>query len=321
MKAKKLVTLALPIMLLGGCATTEKSSKEVKTEESKTSKVKAESDVKKVRVLAEDYPQYLIDLGSEFDSEFKTLTTRLDNSLKGSATKEDILSSIDSVNKVIAKFEAIDPPNKYINSQKDIEKAIVKYKKALSVLKDGYTRDKSNSNDKRTDKEIVEQAETLLHEGDVYWIAVYQDMKNEITKSQGGGLESQELKGVTTGSGVDYDNVKKNVKDGTEIIANWGIMRDGKFNPLFILKGGSPKTFEIYTAGDYPNKTNYAEGTWEYDKSNMVLKMHITKQFANGLEAEVMQKDVEYKVQNYDTKNLQLYNEKAKTTTRYVKQK
>ena len=146
-------------------------------------------------------------------------------------------------------------------------------------------------------------------------------MKNEITKSQGGGLESQELKGVTTGSGVDYDNVKKNVKDGTEIIANWGIMRDGKFNPLFILKGGSPKTFEIYTAGDYPNKTNYAEGTWEYDKSNMVLKMHITKQFANGLEAEVMQKDVEYKVQNYDTKNLQLYNEKAKTTTRYVKQK
>ena len=131
MKAKKLVGIAVPVMLLlGGCATTEKSSKEVKTEESKTSKVKAESDVKKVRVLAEDYPQYLIDLGSEFDSEFKTLTTRLDNSLKGSATKEDILSSIDSVNKVIAKFEAIDPPNKYINSQKDIEKAIVKYKKA-----------------------------------------------------------------------------------------------------------------------------------------------------------------------------------------------
>ncbi|MGG2016422.1 DUF7018 domain-containing (lipo)protein [Bacillus sp. S10(2024)] len=321
MKAKKLVGIAVPVMLLlGGCATTEKSSKEVKTEESKISKVKAESDVKKVRVLAEDYPQYLIDLGNEFDSEFKTLTTRLDNSLKGSATKEDILSSIDSVNKVIAKFEAIDPPNKYINSQKDIEKAIVKYKKSLSVLKDGYTRDKSNSNDKRTDKEIVEQAETLLREGDVYWIAVYKDMKNEITKSKGGGLESKELKDSTTSSGIEYENVKRNIVDGTEIIANWGIIRDGKFNPLFILKGGSPKGFELYTAGDYPNKTNYAEGIWEYDKSSMTLKLHISKQIANGTEAEVIQKDVEYKVQNYDTKNLQLYNEKAKTTTRYVKQ-
>lgn len=324
MKAKKLVTLALPIMLLGGCGTVEKPSKEAKTESKSESKAEAKEsskDVQKVRVLAEDYPQYLIDLGNEFDASFKTLTTNINDSLDGKKSKQDILSSIDEANKVIAKFEAIDPPNKYVDTQKDIEKAIVKYKKSLSLLKDAYTRDKSNSNDKRTDKEIVEQAEKILHEGDKYWIAVYKEMKNEVTKSKGGGVESQDLKDSTTGTGVDYDAVKKNVLDGTELIANWGVTRDGKFNPLFILKGGSPKTFEVYTAGDYPNKTNYIEGTWEYDKSNMMLKLHISKQMANGVVAEVVHKDINYKVQNYDTKSLQLYNEDSKAITRYVKQK
>lgn len=324
MKAKKLVTLALPIMLLGGCGTVEKPSKEAKTESKSESKAEAKEsskDVQKVRVLAEDYPQYLIDLGNEFEASFKTLTTNINDSLDGKKSKQDILSSIDEANKVIAKFEAIDPPNKYVDTQKDIEKAVVKYKKSLSLLKDAYTRDKSNSNDKRTDKEIVEQAEQILHEGDKYWIAVYKEMKNEVTKSKGGGVESQDLKDSTTDAGVDYDAVKKNVLDGTELIANWGVTRDGKFNPLFILKGGSPKTFEVYTAGDYPNKTNYIEGTWECDKSNMMLKLHISKQMANGVVAEVVHKDINYKVQNYDTKSLQLYNEDSKAITRYVKQK
>ncbi|SFC82112.1 protein of unknown function [Bacillus sp. 491mf] len=324
MKAKKLVTLALPIMLLGGCGTVEKPSKEAKTESKSESKAEAKEsskDVQKVRVLAEDYPQYLIDLGNEFEASFKTLTTNINDSLDGKKSKQDILSSIDKANKVIAKFEAIDPPNKYVDTQKDIEKAVVKYKKSLSLLKDAYTRDKSNSNDKRTDKEIVEQAEQILHEGDKYWIAVYKEMKNEVTKSKGGGVESQDLKDSTTDAGVDYNAVKKNVLDGTELIANWGVTRDGKFNPLFILKGGSPKTFEVYTAGDYPNKTNYIEGTWEYDKSNMMLKLHISKQMANGVVAEVVHKDINYKVQNYDTKSLQLYNEDSKAITRYVKQK
>nr|WP_242220204.1 hypothetical protein [Bacillus cereus group sp. BfR-BA-01380] len=52
----------------------------------------------------------------------------------------------------------------------------------------------------------------------------------------------------------------------------------------------------------------------------MMLKLHISKQLANGVVAEVVHKDIDYKVQNYDTKNLQLYNENSKDTTRYVKQ-
>ena len=324
MKAKKLVGLAVPVMLLlGGCMTIEKPSKEAKTESKSESKAEAKdstSDVKKVRVLAEDYPQYLIDLGNEFDTAFTSFNNTVKDYFDGKKTNQDILNSIEEVNKVIAKFEAIDPPNKYVNSQKDIEKAIVKYKKAFALVKDAHTRDKSNSNDKRTDKEIIDQAEQIIHEGDTYWIAVYKEMKNEVTKSKGGGVESQDLKDSTTGTGVDYDVVKKNVLDGTELIADWGVTRDGKFNPLFILKGGSPKTFEVYTAGDYPNKTNYIEGTWEYDKSNMMLKLHISKQMANGVVAEVVHKDINYKVQNYDKKNLQLYNEDSKAITRYVKQ-
>ncbi len=40
----------------------------------------------------------------------------------------------------------------------------------------------------------------------------------------------------------------------------------------------------------------------------------------NETEAEVIHKDVEYKVQNYDKKNLQLFNNETFNTTSYVKQ-
>ncbi|MEI4801702.1 DUF3994 domain-containing protein [Bacillus sp. FJAT-51639] len=320
MKVNKLLCFAIPLMLLGGCGTGASTDKPKDKVESKAEAKETKSDVKKVRVLAEDYPQYLVDLGNEFDKAFSTFSNTVKEAFDGKKTNQDILDSIDEVNKVIAKFEAIDPPNKYVDAQKDIEKAIVKYKKAFALVKDAHTRDKSNSNDKRTDKEIIEQAEKIIKEGDKYWVAVYKEMKNEITKSKGGGVSSQDLKDTSSGSGVDYDAVQKNVLDGTELIANWGVNRDDGFKPLFILKGGSPKTFEVYTAGDYPNKTNYIEGTWEYDKSNMMLKLHISKQMANGVVAEVVHKDIDYKVQNYDTKHLQLFNENSKAITRYVKQ-
>ena len=47
----------------------------------------------------------------------------------------------------------------------------------------------------------------------------------------------------------------KNVKDGTELIGNWGFQGTDGFNMSLILKGD--KTFETYGKGEYPNKKLY----------------------------------------------------------------
>ncbi len=108
MKAKKLIGLTIPVMLLmNGCIKIEES-KPAKTEESKTAKTDSEvktskeadsstskqstSDVKKVRVLADDYPMYLIDLGNEFDRLFKEYNNIVGEASKGNKTRKRRIS-------------------------------------------------------------------------------------------------------------------------------------------------------------------------------------------------------------------------------------
>lgn len=83
MKVKKLIAAAVPVaLLLSGCVTVKDSaSKEEKTEEtskSKASETKGKStnskeeskDVQKVRVLDEDYAQYLLDIEQDMLRRF-----------------------------------------------------------------------------------------------------------------------------------------------------------------------------------------------------------------------------------------------------------
>ncbi|PGL85678.1 hypothetical protein CN931_08715 [Bacillus sp. AFS054943] len=336
MKAKKLLGIAVPVMLLmNGCVTIEKSSKEEKTEESKPAKADSEvktskesdssstkrstSDVKKVRVLAEDYPMYLIDLGNEFDRLFREYNDVVGDAVKGNKTRKDVLVSVENIFKAIDKFEEIDPPNKYIDAQKDIEKATAKYRKAFEGVERIFSQNSDKNTGGKTDKEVIENAEKLVKEGDKYWVSVYNQMKDEVTKANGGGVSSSEKAGVSDTSGVNLENVKNNVKDGTDLIANWGLETSNGFLVSLIIKGAGD-SFELYTAGDYPNKNNVTEGTWSYDKNSMTFTLHITKQMEHGQEVPVSKKDIAYKVQNYDRKTLQLLNVETNNTTRYVKQ-
>ncbi|WP_242223368.1 DUF3994 domain-containing protein [Bacillus cereus group sp. BfR-BA-01380] len=309
MKAKKLVSIALPVMmLLSGCGSENKTSKETKTE------VK-EKDIQKVKVSEEDYPIYLSNLGDEYSKAIQMSDETTNAYFDKKKSKQDVIDSIEKVEGVLIKFEEIEPPSKYVDLQKNVEKAIGKYKKAISLLKDIRKGNKPSS------KDSSKQIEKLMTEGDEYWIAVYKEVRNEVTKSSGGSLKQEDLENTNTGAGVDYESVKKNVVDGSELIANWGMVRNGNFIPMFILKGGEPKTFEIYTNDEYPSKANILEGTWGYDKENMLLKIHFTKQYSNGVVVEITRKDEEYKLQNYDSTHLQVYNESARTTSRYIKQK
>lgn len=304
MKGKKLIGLSILVvmMLLSGCGVYNKTSKETKTEVN-------EKGNQKVRVSEEEYAEYVLDLGNDLNKAFKTCIT----SIRGEQSNKKVLANVEGVDKAIAKFKSIEYPSKYKDTQKNLENSIIAYKKAISTIEDSYTKDKVDN------EKVLENITPHLQEGDNYWTTVYKVLINDVTMVNGGSLDSEDLN--ETNNGVDYEKVKNSVVDGKELTGKWGIVRKGKFITNFILKDGNPKTFEIYKKDDYPSKKNVIEGTWEYDRENMLMKLHITKQVSSGIPIPVKQKNIDYKVQNYDTNYLQVYYWNTQTVTRHIKQK
>ncbi|MGX5456362.1 DUF3994 domain-containing protein [Bacillus cereus] len=309
MNAKKLLGVAVPVMLLFGCGVSEK------TEESKVKESKSNS--KKEKVSKEDYPNKVYKLGVEFDKLFAEHNNITREVFDGKKKKSDIVDSVKELNKVLDKFESIDPPAEYVNQQKDFEKAIGYFRESFSLINEVFTRKEKREKGDKTDKELMEKSEKLVKEGDIYWLKAFKDLEGDI-KIGDGTVSVKDLKELDKKAGINTDNVMKNVKDGTELIGNWGFKGTDGFIMSLILKGD--KTFETYGKGEYPNKKNYIEGTWEYDKEAFTIYLHLNKRLVDGVEDTIQKKKIAYKVQDYDGENLQLFNETSFHTIKYVKQ-
>ncbi|PEK40789.1 DUF3994 domain-containing protein [Bacillus toyonensis] len=317
MNAKKLLGVAVPVMLLFGCGVSEKTntSKQEKTEESKVKE--SQSNSKKEKVSKEDYPNKVYKLGVEFDKLFAEHNNITREVFDGKKKKSDIVDSVKELNKVLDKFDSIDAPTEYVNQQKDFEKAISYFRESFSLINEVFNRKEKREKGDKTDKELIEKSEKLVKEGDIYWLKAFKDLEGDI-KIGDGTVSMKDLKELDKKAGINTDNVMKNVKDGTELIGNWGFKGADSFNMSLILKGD--KTFETYGKGEYPNKKNYIEGTWEYDKEAFTLYLHLNKRLVDGVEDTIQKKNIAYKVQDYDGENLRLFNETSFNTIKYVKQ-
>ncbi|EJQ45779.1 hypothetical protein BWGOE4_32280 [Bacillus mycoides] len=317
MNAKKLLGVAVPVMLLFGCGVSEKTntSKQEKTEESKVKESK--SKIQKEKVSKEDYPNKVYKLGIEFDKLFAEHNKITREVFDGKKKKSDLVDSVKELNEMLDKFESIDPPKEYVNQQKDFEKAISYFRESFSLINEVFTRKEKREKGDKTDKELIEKSEKLVKEGDIYWLKAFKDLEGDI-KVGDGTVSMKDLKELDKKAGINTDNVMKNVKDGTELIGNWGFQGTDGFNMSLILKGD--KTFETYGKGEYPNKKNYIEGTWEYDKEAFTIYLHLNKRLVDGVEDTIQKKKITYKVQDYDGKNLRLFNETSFNTIKYVKQ-
>lgn len=309
MKAKKLLCFALPLMILGGCGpdSTEKESKKAastvqKEEKSSTSKKEEkQTNAKRSQLTVNEYSSKIMTLAGDFvKTGVDIQTMAISNKSEAEKIKEfeELVGKIKTTAKSINE---LNPPKEFKEDHKVVIKAMDTYSKAFTLQLESA---------KEMDEEKMETSLKMINEGGKYW--------KEATENI--GKKRAELTKGKDGNQINYDTVQKNIIDGTELIGNWGVQTIDGFKISLILKGGNPKSFEVYNAGDYPNKTNHIEGTWEYDKNSLTLNLHITKQLANGVEAEVVQKDIIYKVQNFDRNNLQLFNEKTLNTTKYVKQ-
>ncbi|MBK5506059.1 DUF3994 domain-containing protein [Bacillus sp. TH12] len=317
MNAKKLLGVAVPVMLLFGCGVSEKTntSKQEKTEESKVKESK--SKIQKEKVSKEDYPNKVYKLGIEFDKLFAEHNKITREVFDGKKKKSDLVDSVKELNEMLDKFESIDPPKEYVNQQKDFEKAISYFRESFSLINEVFTRKEKREKGDKTDKELIEKSEKLVKEGDIYWLKAFKNLEGDI-KVGDGTVSMKDLKELDKKAGINTDNVMKNVKDGTELIGNWGFQGTDGFNMSLILKGD--KTFETYGKGEYPNKKNYIEGTWEYDKEAFTIYLHLNKRLVDGVEDTIQKKKITYKVQDYDGKNLRLFNETSFNTIKYVKQ-
>lgn len=309
MKVKKLITAAVPVMLLFGCGVE-------KTDSTNTEKAaQSQTVVKKEKVSKEDYPNKINDLCVEFDEVFAEYNAVTEDFLQGKKEKEDVIAKLKELNGVVDKFLAIDPPSEYKDTQKDVEKAMNHYIKSFKLAEDSFNAKK---NAKPSAKDFMDKATVELEEGDKYWKKFNKALEDKVTFGDG-TITIKDLKELDKKAGIDVDAIEKHLsKDGKELIGIWGFNDPSGFMVSLILK--EDKTFETYGKGEYPDKKNLLTGKWEYIPNTHTFVLHIEKMFEESVEVQDAQRSVRYQIQNFDGENIQLFNAGTFNTIKYVKQ-
>ncbi|WP_308728122.1 DUF7018 domain-containing (lipo)protein [Bacillus sp. MYb209] len=187
MKAKRLVSLALPIMLLGGCAT---DSVEKKADTKVEAKTKVEE---KEKLSGTDYMARMFALDNTLETKIAELvelsakTKDRSNDIK--ALNKEILEKADEVNEALADFDKVEPPKEFEEPHKTILKAVDCYKEAFETqIKLG----KSGSISKEKTKELQE----LMLKGNDYLKEGYKPIKDaydEKMKSKANELQNKSV--------------------------------------------------------------------------------------------------------------------------------
>jgi hypothetical protein len=136
MKARKLVSLAIPILLLVGCGVGDKDSTP-KTE--RTSKA-----IMKTVISEKQYPYYICEQLVEFQFRKDSLLVNLGEAMKDKEKEKDILKTANEMDKILDNMEHIKVPDKYKDIHKDIQVGVTDARKATKLIKDASKKDKPN---------------------------------------------------------------------------------------------------------------------------------------------------------------------------------
>nr|WP_235676348.1 hypothetical protein [Bacillus mycoides] len=132
MKAKKLVTLAVPFLLLVGCGTD-------RTEATPKEKVESKA-VTKEKLSKDKYPERITVISSEFLQKVTDMSeTAKDRTKSDKEASKTLLAQVNDIQKTIKKFDTIEPPIEYQDTHKDILKAVDCYKEAYSIQEEIVT--------------------------------------------------------------------------------------------------------------------------------------------------------------------------------------
>ncbi|MFJ8415946.1 DUF7018 domain-containing (lipo)protein [Bacillus paramycoides] len=167
MKAKKLVSLARPILLLVGVS--EKSS------EPKTETVSNED--KKEKISEERYPYYVFELLVDFTSQLDSYSSTVKSAFSGGANVSQIMDSIDSIEYVLDEYDKIQAPSKYESSHKDLISGVDEIRKGLDLLADSIKLYEKGDVENRN-KGTQEGMDVIKH-GESMWKPVFSSLHSE----------------------------------------------------------------------------------------------------------------------------------------------
>ncbi|MFK4414742.1 hypothetical protein ABH961_003285 [Bacillus sp. RC251] len=197
MKAKKLVMLAIPVMLLVGCGTDKVDSK---------AKDKVESKAETKEKLSKDiYPVRMTSLSSELMGKITNIVEVAMNKEKDEKTlKKEVLKQESELQTIIAKFDKIEPPKEYAKSHKDLLKAVDCYSKAYSKQAKYF-----KANEKDIDPDKKQEITELIERGNKYWISGFQPVQDE-TSRVGAVNANKAVKDKQSALGdTDSDTIKR----------------------------------------------------------------------------------------------------------------
>ena len=128
-KATKLVLLAIPTLLLVGCALGNKESTP-RTEQ-------ASKSTMETVISEEQYPYYICEQLVEFQYWKDLLIFNADK-------EEDILKNANKMDEILDNMEYIKVPDKYKDIHKDIQIGVTDARNATKLIKDARKEDNSN---------------------------------------------------------------------------------------------------------------------------------------------------------------------------------
>lgn len=103
MKAKKLVTLAVPFMLLVGCGSE-------KTDAQPKEKVESKAESKE-KLSKDKYPDRITAISTKFLQKVTEMSeTAKDRTTSDNELSKKILAQVKDIQKIIKKFDTIEPP-------------------------------------------------------------------------------------------------------------------------------------------------------------------------------------------------------------------
>ncbi|PHE64465.1 hypothetical protein COF68_04870 [Bacillus toyonensis] len=296
MKAKKLVTLAVPFMLLVGCGTD-------KTEAKPKEKVESKSETKE-KLTKETYPQRMSDLSSELMKQVLKMTDLAKDPTKDTETIEkNFLKEEPNLQKVIAKFDKVEPPKEYKDSHKDLVKAVDCYSKAYKLQAEII---ESGSKNTEKNREKSEEFKKLINQGVELWKTGSEPIQNAIK-----GKDT-----VTSSSETPKSNEDIKISfDGKELIGEWGNYKEGVFRTGLTLKEDG--TYSMYDdSGKSSYEENHMTGTWYYSDRKKEITF-IPKEFVKDgktIEQKNMEVAVDYRVEEFNDNKLKIVDTKKGNT-------
>lgn len=260
MKAKKLVTLALPIMLLGGCGTDT-------TDKKADTKVEAKAETKE-KVSKEDYPRRMFDLRYKLEAQINEITEiageTKDKSNDINKLNKEMVEKEKEIQETISKFNKIEPPKEFEEAHKTILKAVDCYSKAFSKQ---FKLAKTGS----ITKESIQESKDLMLKGNEYADEGYKplyDTDLEQSKTNPKKFESVNLS-----------------QNGKELVGEWGSKRGGKFTKGLDFKEDG--TYTIYDdISNTPYENTHIKGKWSYNADKKQVKMVIDEYVKDGKKSD-----------------------------------